>query len=164
MRTLIAVAFAVLLVSEPVAVQGQGGGGGRGGGRGGGPAEPVVTYMGLSCFETLTAPEFPKAAIQSRIDGAVYTYIQITDQGTIGKYESVITSPWGDAQKLFAQPVEAAIRAAKLRPQCNGKMASIIFRYQFRGLPVASPQATSRREEPNVVWIEAPPASAPAKN
>ena len=115
---------------------------------------------GLACFENLAAPEFPKAALQSHIDGTVWTTTQVSPQGDIGKIDTQVVSAWADGPKLLTPPVEKAIRAAKIKPDCAGKSVAVVFRYQLYGEPTANPKVTSRTEPPNLLWIESQPSSA----
>ena len=43
---------------------------------------------GLACFESLGKPEYPKKALQETIDGSVWTWTQVSPQGTIDKIET----------------------------------------------------------------------------
>src|SRR6185369_1221193 len=78
----------------------------------------------LTCFEGLTAPEFPKAALNQHVDGTVWATAHITAQGTIEKIDSQVVSAWGTGPKLLTPPVEAALRKAKINSSCNGKDAT----------------------------------------
>jgi hypothetical protein len=40
---------------------------------------------GLACFENLGTPEYPKKALQENVDGSVWTWTQLSPQGTIDK-------------------------------------------------------------------------------
>jgi|SRR5579871_832929 len=146
------------------------GGGGRGGrgGRGGAPAPPPAPPPGgLECFENLPTPEFPRAALQQKVDGTVWVDLQGDAQGTPGKMETQVTSAYADGAKLLTPPVETAIHAAKLKPECAGKPVHVVFRYELHGLPVANPEVSSHKEPSYLVWIESQPmataGNAPAK-
>jgi len=117
---------------------------------------------GLSCFENLTAPEFPSSALQAHIDGTVWTTTHLSPQGTIERIEAQVVSAWGDGPKLLTPPVEKAIRAAKIKPSCAGKEVPAIFRYQLHGEARLSPTITTRTEG-NLMWIESQPASTATK-
>ena len=118
---------------------------------------------GLSCYENLAAPEFPRAALEAHIDGTVWTTTQVNPQGGIEKIETQVVSAWGDGPKLLTPPVEKTIRAAKIKPECAGKAVSVVFRYQLHGDAVPSPKVTSRTDLPNILWIESQPASPSEK-
>jgi|KBSMisStandDraft_5_1062788.scaffolds.fasta_scaffold158280_2 hypothetical protein len=116
---------------------------------------------GLSCYENLAAPEFPRAALEAHIDGTVWTTTQVNPQGGIEKIETQVVSAWGDGPKLLTPPVETVIRAAKIKPACAGKSVAAIFRYQLHGEATASPNVTTRTEG-NLMWIESQPATGVA--
>jgi hypothetical protein len=127
------------------------------------PAFGETSPEGLSCFENLTAPEFPQAALEAHIDGTVWTTTQVSPNGGVDKIETQVVSAWGDGPKLLTPPVEKAIRAAKIKPACAGKPVAAIFRYQLHGEATANPKVTTRTEG-NLMWIESQPATgAPTK-
>ena len=115
---------------------------------------------GLACFENLAVPEYPNAALQAGVDGSVWTWTQVSPQGAIDKIQNEVVSPWGNAPKLLVPPVEKALRAAKIKPQCAGKTVAVIFHYQLHGEPIPEPKVTSKKEGPNLIWIESRPAAA----
>jgi outer membrane biosynthesis protein TonB len=115
---------------------------------------------GLACFENLSAPEFPKAALQAHVDGSVWMTTHVSPQGTVDKVDTEVVSAWGDGPKLLTPPAEKALRAAKVNPACAGKSVSVVFRYQLHGDPTANPKVTSKTEPPNIMWIESEPAAA----
>lgn len=123
------------------------------------PASQTTSSMdGLACFESLAAPEYPKAALQAHIDGSVWTWTQVTPQRTADKIETQVVSAWSEAPKLLTPPVEKAIRAAKIKPDCAGKKVWVVFRYELHGEATTDPKVTSRTDGPNVMWIEGQPA------
>jgi hypothetical protein len=113
---------------------------------------------GLACFENLSAPEFPKAALQAHVDGSVWTTTQVSAQGTVDKIDTQVVSAWGDGPKLLVPAVEKAIRAARIKPACFGKSVAVVFRYQLYGEPTATPKVTSKTDAPNLMSIESQPA------
>ena len=113
---------------------------------------------GLACFENLATPEFPAAALQAHVDGSVWTTTHVGPQGTVDKIDTQVVSAWGEGPKLLTPPVEKAIRAAKPKSECAGKTVSVVFRYQLYGDATENPQVKSRREDPNIVWIESQPS------
>ena len=113
---------------------------------------------GLACFENLATPEFPKTALQAHVDGSVWTYTQATPQGAIDKVETQVVSAWGDGPKLLTPPVEKAIRAAKVKPECAGKTVSVVFRYQLFGEATPNPKIKTRTDG-NIMYIESQPES-----
>lgn len=122
------------------------------------PASPD----GLACFSNLPTPEYPRSALQAHVDGSVWTYIQVSPQGTPDKIDYQVVSAWGDGQKLLTPPVEKAVRASTIKPECRGKKVWVVFRYQYHGgenAPV--PKVTSRADGPNLMWIESQAAPAP---
>jgi hypothetical protein len=116
---------------------------------------------GLACFENLGAPEYPNKARQEHVDGSVWTWTQVSPQGTIDKIETQVVSAWGQGEKLLTPPVEKAIRAAKIKSECAGKKVSAVFRYQLYGEATSDPKVTSKTEAPNVMEIESHPATKP---
>ena len=155
MRTLLVFGISALLV--PFAVNAQ-----RGPGRGRGDAAPLPPppppmAQGLECFEGLTTPDFPKSALAQHVDGTVWTVTDVSPQGTINKIDTDVVSAWSDAAKLLTPPVEKVIRAAKIKPECNGMKIAMVFRYQLYGEPTAAPRAESHTEKPDIMWIESQP-------
>ena len=136
-------------------------GGGKGGGKGGPPPPPAEPPpAGLECFDNLATPEYPRAALQAKIDGSVWETIEAGPQGELGKVDTQVVSAYSDGAKLLTPPAEAAIRAAKIKADCGGKKVLVVFRYQLHGEAVANPQVSSRKEPPNIIWIESQPATA----
>ena len=116
--------------------------------------------QGLACFENFATPEYPKNALQTHVDGSVWTWTHLNSQGTVDKIDSEVVSAWGEGPKLLTPPVEKAIRAAKIKPECSGKTVSVVFRYQLHGEATTEPKVTSRNEAPNIMYIESQPATA----
>ena len=104
-------------------------------------------------------PEYPKNALQAHVDGSVWTWTHLNSQGTVDKIDSEVVSAWGEGPKLLTPPVEKAIRAAKIKPECAGKTVSVVFRYQLNGEATTEPKVTSRNEAPNIMYIESRPAT-----
>jgi hypothetical protein len=166
-KLLLVAATAALMIPLIIAQAPQGGGGGRGGGKGGGkggpPAPPPPPPpLGLECFDTLATPEFPRAALQQKVDGTVWVNFEVTPQGAVDKMETQVTSAYKDGPALLTPPAEAAVKAAKIKSDCNGKKVLVVFRYELHGEPVANPQVTSRREPSYIVWIESQPMTRAA--
>jgi len=155
MRRLLLVAFtAALCIQYGIAQRG----GGKGGPKGGPPAPPAEPPpAGLECFDNLPTPEYPKAALQAKVDGSVWVNVEVGAQGATGKIDTQVVSAYADATKLLTPPAEAAIHSAKLKPDCSGKKVLVVFRYELHGDPTANPQVTSRKEPSYVVWIESQP-------
>ena len=133
----------------------------RGGGRGGPPPPPAAPPpAGFECFDNLPTPEFPKAALQAKVDGTVWLHVEVGAQGTAGKIDTQVTSAYANGPQLLTPPAEAAIHAAKLKADCAGKTVLVVFRYELHGDPTANPQVTSRKEPSHIVWIESQPMTA----
>jgi hypothetical protein len=133
----------------------------RGGGRGGPPPPPAgPPPAGLECFDNLPTPEYPKAALQAKVDGTVWINVEVGAQGAAGKTTTKVTSAYADGPKLLTPPAEAAIQAAKLKADCAGKTVLVVFRYELHGDPTANPQVTSRREPSYIVWMESQPMTS----
>jgi hypothetical protein len=111
----------------------------------------------FSCFENLPTPDYPMAALHQHVDGSVWTWVQVSPQGTPGKVDTQVVSAWSDGQKLLVPPVEKAVEEARIKPDCAGKKLSVVFRYELHGQETANPKVTSRREAPDIVWIESQP-------
>lgn len=127
-------------------------------------AQQANAPASFDCFEDLAPPEFPESALRARVDGTVWTWTEVSPQGVPGKIDTQVVSAWADGAKLLTPPVEKAIRAAKVKPECHGKTVAAVFRYQLYGEATANPKVTSRRDGPNLMWIESQPAAAgPAK-
>lgn len=126
-------------------------------------AEPKPVE-GFACFENLTAPEYPAAALQEHVDGSVWTYVHANSQGVPEKVDTQVVSAWSEGTKLLVPPVEKAIRAAKIKPECAGKTISVVFRYELHGEPAPNPKVSSRTDSPNLMWIESQPASIAGKH
>jgi hypothetical protein len=165
MRKFILIALAAALCLQfGIAQQGGGRGGGKGGGKAGGapPPPPPPPPAGLECFDNLPTPEFPKAALQGKVDGSVWENVQVDAQGGVGKIDTQVTSAYADGEKLLKPPSDAAVHAAKFKSECNGKPVLVVFRYELHGDATANPQVTSRKEAPYLVWIESQPMGAAA--
>jgi hypothetical protein len=144
MRSTLFIAIAALLTSVHARAQ---------------ESQPASGLEGLACFENLTAPEFPKSALQEHVDGSVWTWTQVSPQGTIDKIETQVVSAWGQGEKLLTPPVEKAIRMAKIKSECAGKKVSVVFRYQLHGEATPNPKVTSKMGAPNIMDIESQPAT-----
>lgn len=145
MRSVLLIAFAALAVSAI--------------GRAEQKSEVPDSSPGLACFQNLVTPEYPRTALQAHVDGSVWTWIHVSQQGTIDKIDTQVVSAWGEAPKLLAPPVEKAIRASKIRSECAGKQVWAIFRYEVHGEPTPDPKVTSRTEAPNMMLIESQPSA-----
>src|SRR5215471_11613157 len=84
---------------------------------------------GLECVDHLQTPEFPSSALTAHVDGSVWTWAQVTPQGTADKIQIQVVSAWGEGPKLLTPPVEKALQASKFKPECAGKTVSVVFRY-----------------------------------
>lgn len=115
---------------------------------------------GLACFENLVTPEYPKDALQGHMDGSVWTWTNVNAQGSVDKVETQVVSAWSQGEKLLPPPVEKAIRASKIKPECWGKKVSMVFRYQLHGEATANPKVSSRNEGSNIMYIESQPAAS----
>lgn len=124
-------------------------------------SQPASGSDGLTCFENLAAPEYPRAALDAHVDGSVWTWTTISPQGSIDKVETEVVSAWSQASRMLIQPVEKAIHAARVKSDCTGKKVWVVFRYDLRGDAVSSPKVTTRTDGPNIMWIESQPG-APA--
>jgi len=150
MRRLLVIVAASLFLSQYAAAQF-------------GPSTPPLALPGVECFEHMEAPEYPKAALQGRVDGSIWTKIDVTAQGTAGKVDMQVVTAWTDGGKLLTPPVEKAIQASKFKPDCGGKTVSIVYRFALHGDATANPKPESRTEPPHLVWIESQPETAAAK-
>jgi hypothetical protein len=146
MKTLILTMVALFSALPAIAADGQG-------------AE--ASPEGLACFENLTPPEFPMAALQAHVDGSVWVNVEVSPSGAAGKIDTQVVSAWADGAKLLTPAVEKAIHAAKFKAACHGKTVSTVFRYQLYGEPVAAPKVTSNSDGPRMMVIQSQPALAP---
>ena len=117
---------------------------------------------GVACFVNLMAPEYPKAALEAHVDGSIWTWTEVGADGVPGKIETQVVSAWSQAEQMLKAPVEKAIHASLVKPECAGRKVWVVFRYELHGEPVATPKVTSRLENPDILWIESEPASAAA--
>jgi hypothetical protein len=122
-------------------------------------AQTPSSTDGLACFENLSTPEYPKDALQGHMDGSVWTWTNVNAQGGVDKVETQVASAWSQGEKLLPPPVEKAIRASKIKPECWGKKVSVVFRYQLHGEATANPKVTSRNEGSNIMYIESQPST-----
>lgn len=167
MRTLLVLATAVLMSLFGFAQQappggggGRGGRGGGGGGRGQAAPPPAPPDPGFECFQSVPTPEFPAAALQAHVDGTVYIWAHLTAQSTVEKVDTQVASAWADGPKLLTPPVEKAVRAAMFKPECAGKTVAVVYRYELRGEPAASPKVTTKMEQPNIMYLDSQPQAA----
>lgn len=124
-------------------------------------SQPASGNDGLTCFENLAAPEYPRAALDAHVNGSVWTWTTVSPQGSIDKVETEVVSAWSQASRMLTPPVEKAIHAAKVKPECTGKKVWVVFRYDLHGDAVPNPKVTTRNDGPNIMWIESQPG-APA--
>lgn len=115
---------------------------------------------GYECIDQLQTPEFPKAALEKHIDGSVWTWSEISPQGTVEKIDTQVVSAYGAGPSLLTRPAEAALKESKFKTSCSGKTVSVVFRYELHGEPTANPKVTSRRENPDILYIESQPETS----
>jgi hypothetical protein len=128
-------------------------------------AKATSTPSGLECVNKLATPDFPQAALQAHVDGSVWTWMQVTPQGTADKITNQVVSAYGDGPKLLTPATEKALKDSKFKTSCAGKTVSVVFRYELHGEPTGNPKVTTRNEPPNIVYIESQPESTvSAKN
>jgi hypothetical protein len=118
---------------------------------------PPTADDGLQCFATLNAPEYPEAALKAHVDGSVWTWTEVGADGSIGKIDTQVVSEYGDAAGMLTAPAEAALKAAKIKPECNGKKVRVVFRYEFYGMAMPKPDITSEKDGPYLLTIESDP-------
>jgi hypothetical protein len=123
-------------------------------------ASPPAPADGLACFENLPAPAYPPAALQAHVDGSVWTWIQVSPQGSPGKIDTQVVSAWSDGAKLLTPPVETAIHAAKIKSACAGKTVRAVFRYQYGGEIPPDPKAAPETDGAYLMTIQSQPAKA----
>ena len=111
----------------------------------------------LACFEQLSIPEFPRAALQANVDGSVWATVQVTPQGAVDKIDTRVVSAYAAGTKLLVPGLEKVIRSAKNRSDCAGKTVTLVVRYQIDGEAVPNPQTMSRIQPPNIIWLESRP-------
>jgi len=130
------------------------------------PAPPSTPApSGLECVDKLETPDFPRAALQAHVDGSVWTWMQVTSQGTADKITTQVVSAYGEGPKLLTPAAEKVLKDSKFKPSCAGKTVSVVFRYELHGEATASPKVTARNESPNIVYVESQPeSSVSAKN
>src|SRR5690348_16445230 len=103
MRKLILVVIAsALTVQYGVAQRG----GGKGAPKGPPPPPAGPPPAGLECFDNLPVPEFPRAALQEKVDGSVWFDVQVGPGGTLGKVDTQVTSAYADGPKLLTPPAD----------------------------------------------------------
>lgn len=73
------------------------------------------------------------------------------------KIDTQVVSAWSQAGQMLIPAVEKAIRASKVKADCNGKKIEVVYRYQLEGEPVANPKATTKTETPDIVDIDSQP-------
>jgi hypothetical protein len=101
----------------------------------------------------MVPPEFPRAALEARVDGSVWTWIQVTAQGA-GKVDTQVVSAYSQGPKLLTPAVEKAVQESTFKPECAGKTVAVVFRYELHGQPTASPKVTSKTDSPDTLDIE----------
>jgi hypothetical protein len=113
---------------------------------------------GIACFVNLMTPEYPKAALAAHVDGSIWTWTEVGADGRPGKIETRVVSAWSQAEQMLKAPVEKAIHASMVKPECMDRKVWVVFRYELHGDPVANPKVASRVDNPNIMWIESEPA------
>lgn len=106
------------------------------------------------------APEYPPAALQAHVDGSVWTWIQVSPQGSPGKIDTQVVSAWNDGAKLLTPAVETALRSAKIKPACAGKTVRAVFRYQYGGEIPPDPKAAPETDGAYLITIQSQPVKA----
>jgi len=105
------------------------------------------------------APEgFDKSSFTQLAYGKFYTALTLPGGLDVEHVDTEVVSAWGQAPKLLTSPVEKAIRAARIKPECAGKKVWVVFRYELHGEPTHELKVTSRTDGPNIMWIESQPA------
>lgn len=100
------------------------------------PASQVPSSTaGLACFENLSTPEYPKDALQGHMDGSVWAWTNVNAQGGVDKVETQVLSAWSQGEKLLPHPVEKAIRASKIKPECWARRCQWCFGTSSTGKP-----------------------------
>src|SRR5690348_11293784 len=107
------------------------------GGRGGGPPAPppAPPLPGLECFDHVEMPDFPASALKAHVDGTVWTWVQMSPTGTVDKIDTQVVSAWSQAPQMLTPAVEKAVRASKVKSECDGKKIALVYRYQLEGQP-----------------------------
>lgn len=126
----------------------------------GASAQPQTADDGLSCFAKLPAPEYPQEALKAHIDGSVWTWVHVNQQGVPEKIDTQVVSAWSDANKLLPPMVEKAVRAASIKSECAGKTVRVVVRYEYRGELSPDPNATPSTSPPYLLLIDSRPSSA----
>lgn len=121
------------------------------------PATPPPA--GMECIDQLVMPEYTQSALQAHVDGSVWTWVQVTPQGMADKISTQVVSAYGNGPKLLTPPVEKALHETKFKTSCAGKTVSVVYRYELHGEATANPKVTTRKEPPNIVYIESQPES-----
>jgi hypothetical protein len=106
-------------------------------------------------------PEFPKTALQAKVDGTVWLDIMVGPQGAVTKIDNQVTSAWADGAKLLTPPSEAAIHASKIKADCAGKTVLVVFRYELHGEPTPNPKVTVEKDSQYMIRIDSQPMGAP---
>src|SRR5690348_16471326 len=97
---------------------------------------------GLECVDKLVTPDFPQTALEAHVDGSVWTWMQVTPQGTPDKITAQVVSAYGNGPKLRTPAAEKALKESKFKTSCAGKTVSVVFRYELHGEPTATPKVT----------------------
>lgn len=141
MRTAFFIAISAALVSSAVKAQ----------------QPPADSSDSLSCFVNIATPDYPKAALDEHVEGDVWTWTHLSANGVPEKINSDFVSARSDGGKLLTPAVEKAIRAAKFKPECDGKTVWAVFRYEFQGEATPQPKITATDEGPHLLIIESEP-------
>jgi len=119
------------------------------------PAAPPPA--GMECADHLQMPDFPKTALESKVDGSVWTWFGVTPQGKAEQIKTQVVSAYGTGPNLLTPPVEKALQESQFKSSCAGKTVAVVFRYELHGEATANPKVTTRTENPNIVYIESQP-------
>jgi hypothetical protein len=125
-----------------------------------GRADQTSDTDGLACFENLAAPEYPREALQTHVEGSVWTWTHVNAQGVPEKIDTQVVSAWSEGPKLLTPAVEKTIRAARIKPECKGKTVWVVFSYRLQGDASSEPKISSHPDGSNVMRIEGQPAAA----
>ena len=130
--------------------------------------ESAKSDSNISCIERIQMPSYPALAQSARIQGTITASVSVRPNASereIKMDREGNSSAVTRGLAIIVPLVEAAIRTATFRTDCDGKNVTLVFRFELRGPAVEPPKTSVEFGSPNQFWIVASaPTAAPTIN
>ena len=106
----------------------------------------------ISCVERIQLlTTYPPLARQARIQGTVKAFVQLSANGAVERITVDSDIPRGEASLVV--PLKDVLRTARFRPDCGGKIVSLVFLFEIVGKSAIYPKQSLSFGQPNKFWI-----------